>query len=261
MIDNKDCKNCPLSELRNCQPINGVGNLQSKIIFVFDAPSAEDDATGKPFSGLAARKLDSILAKFQIHSSQIYRTYATRCRANLRTEAGFRPAHWEEIQACSPYLEQEINEVHPNVIVSMGTEATSAILGIKRPKIGDLRGSEIFSEKYKVKVMPTLAMGSILRSPNNEETVVQDIKRALDSSKYPEMTKAVEVNNFVIDTIEKFDSFYSRIFEQTEVAWDLETSSFDWQTGHVTCISFSWKENTSVVLPLTKWIGVEKRKN
>jgi uracil-DNA glycosylase family 4 len=256
---NKDCKNCPLAELRSCI-CNGQGNLKSKVIFVFDAPSAEDDATGKPFSGPAARKLDSILASLGIHRSQVFYTYATRCRANLRTAEGVRQAHFEELQACSPYLEQEIDEIHPNIVVPMGLEAISAVLDLKKPKVGELRGIEQWSERFKCKVLPTLSVGAILRNPNQEEVLSQDIRRAIESSKYPEMTKAEKGNYIVIDSVEKFDAFYERILEQEEVSVDLETTGFDWQKDKIICCSFSWKVGTGVLLPVTKWVGINHEK-
>jgi len=257
---NQDCKNCPLAELRNCPPLSGQGNLSSKVIFIFDAPSAEDDATGKPFSGPAARKLDSVLAQFGIHRSQVYYTYATRCRANLRTAEGVRPAHFEEIQSCSPYLEQEINEIHPNIIVPMGAEAISSVLNIKKVKVGEVRGIEQYSERFKCKVLPTLSIGSVLRNPSQEEVIAQDIRRAIESSKVPEMTQANKGNYIVIDTLEKLESFFERIMEQEEVAVDLETTGFDWQKDKIICSSFSWKVGTGVLLPVTKWVGIPHEK-
>ena len=73
-LENNSCTKCPLSELRTCV-LNGVGNLQTKIVFVMDAPSREDDLDKRPFSGPSSRKLDSILSKFNIHRSQVYFTY------------------------------------------------------------------------------------------------------------------------------------------------------------------------------------------
>jgi uracil-DNA glycosylase family 4 len=259
VINNKDCKACPLSELRSCV-CNGQGNLSSKIVFVFDAPSTEDDATGKSFSGPAARKLDSILAKYGIHSSQIYRTFATRCRGNLRTVEGFRPPHFEEVQACSEYLLAEINQIKPNIIVTFGNESLWAITGNKKDKIGTFRGKEIWAPKYNCKVLPTFSIGKILRDPNSEEIVACDIERAIQSSQYSELTPVQTGNYIVLDTLEKFDSFIERMKEVTECAIDLETSGFNWQKDKIMCCSFSFAKNTGVLLPITRWIGYERDK-
>ena len=259
-LNNQDCNKCPLAELRNCPPLSGQGNLQSKIVFVFDAPSAEDDATGKPFSGPAARKLDSILAKYGIHRSQVYYTFATRCRANLRTAEGVRPAHFEEIQSCSPYLEQEITEIHPWMIVPMGAEAISAVLNLKKVTVKNHRGVEVWSDRFNCKVLPTLSVGLVLRNPSQEEVLSQDIRRAIESSKYAEMTKANKGNYIVIDSVEKLDNFFNRVMEQEEVAVDLETTGFNWQKDKIIVCSFSWKVGTGVFLPITKWVGIEHEK-
>ena len=258
-LQNSTCTKCPLSELRHCV-LNGMGNEQSKIMFVLDAPSKEDDLEQRAFSGPSVRKLDSILSRFGIHRSQVYYTYATRCRANLKTLEGYRPAHFEELQACSEYLIKEIDTVKPYIIVPMGTEAVSAILNLKKPKVGELRGMEMWSERFNCKILSTFNPGVVLRNPNLEEVMVQDVRRALESSKYPHMSQIDKGNYIVIDSIEKFDAFYNRVMEQKEVAVDLETTGFDWQKDKIICCSFSWAANTGVLLPITKWIGVEHEK-
>lgn len=255
-LENDGCTKCPLSELRSCV-LNGTGNLQSKIVFVMDSPSYEDDQNRKSFSGPSARKLNSILSRLGVHSSQVYFTYATRCRANLRTVEGFRPANFDEIQACSGYLDKEIAEIKPFMIVPMGTEAVSAVFNIKKPKVGELRGIEAWSDRFGCKVLPTYSTGAVLRNPNLEEVMLQDIRRALESSKFPQMSAAEKGNYLVIDSIETFDKFFDRIMEQPEVAVDLETTGFNWQTDKIICCSFSWAKNTGVLLPITKWVGVE----
>lgn len=258
-LNNKACTECPLSELRTCV-LNGVGNEQSKIVFVLDSPSKEDDALQTPFYGPTSRKLDSILSRFNIHRSQVYFTYATRCRANLRTQEGFRPAHFEEIVACSKYLVKELEAIKPYIIVPMGTEAVAAVFNIKKPKIGELRGIEAWSDRFNCKILPTYSPGAVLRNPNLEEVMLQDIRRAIESSRYSELSKVEKGNYFVIDSIETFDAFFNRIMEQKEVAVDLETTGFDWQTNKIICCSFSWAANTGVLLPITKWIGVPHEK-
>lgn len=258
-LQNSTCIKCPLSELRTCV-LNGMGNEQSKIMFVLDAPSKEDDSNQKAFSGPSVRKLDSILSRFGIHRSQVYYTYATRCRANLKTLEGYRPAHFEELQACSEYLIKEIETVKPYVIVPMGTEAVSAVLNLKKPKVGELRGMEMWSDRFNCKVLSTYSTGAVLRNPNLEEVMVQDIRRALESSKSPTMSQVDKGNYIVIDSIEKFDAFYDRVMAQKEVSVDLETTGFDWQKDKIICCSFSWAANTGVLLPITKWVGIEHEK-
>jgi uracil-DNA glycosylase family 4 len=258
-LNNSGCVDCPLSELRNCV-LNGIGNIQTKIVFVLDAPSKEDDLCKTSFSGFYSKKLDAILSRFNIHRSQVYFTYATRCRANLRTLEGVRPPHFEEIEVCSKYLVQEIEAIKPYIVVPMGTEAMMAVFNLKKPKVGELRGIEAWSDRFNCKVLPTYGIGAVLRNPNLEEVMVQDIRRAIESSKYPELTKSNKGNYLIIDSMETFDAFCDRIMEQEEVAVDLETTGFDWQNDKIICCSFSWAANTGVLLPITKWIGVPHEK-
>lgn len=254
---NQDCTKCGLSELRT-HVVNGIGPLDSKILFLVDFPSQEEDATGIPLKGASSQKLSSILSRLGLHISQVRISFGVRCRANLKTADGYRQPHPEEIDACSEYLSKELEQIHPNIVIPLGAGAISAILGIKKPKVGDLRGSEIFSEKYKVKVLPTLSMGAVLRSPSSEEVVTQDIRRAIESSKFPELTKIDEGQYFIIKTLDDFNKFYERIMQVEEFAFDIETSSLDFKTGKILCFSASWKEGTAIVLPLTRYIPIVK---
>jgi DNA polymerase-1 len=234
-----------------------MGDETSKIVFVMNSPSFEDDQNQKSFSGPSARKLHSLLARLGLHHSQVYFTYATRCRANLRTVEGFRPAHYDEIEACAEYLDKEIASIKPHIIVPMGTEAMSAVFKIKKPKVTEHRGIEVWSDRFGCKVLPTYDMGAVLRNPSLEEVVTQDLRRAIESSKYPQLTATEKGKYLVIDSIETFDAFFERVMEQEEVAIDLETTGFDWQENKIICCSFSWAANTGVLLPITRWIGVE----
>src|ERR1700679_922288 len=94
---NHDCKACPLSEIRPTQVVNGVGPLDARIMFVGDAPGSEEDRLGLPFVGRAGRKLNGLLARVDLHKSQVFMTHATRCFPSLRTEEGFRAPSWEEM--------------------------------------------------------------------------------------------------------------------------------------------------------------------
>jgi uracil-DNA glycosylase family 4 len=258
-LDNNSCVKCPLSELRTCV-LNGTGDETSKIVFVMNSPSFEDDQNKKAFSGPSARKLNAMLARLGLHYSQVYFTYATRCRANLRTAEGVRPAHYDEIEACASYLDQEITSIKPHIIVPMGTEAMSAVFKIKKPKVTEHRGIEVWSDRFNCKILPTYDMGAVLRNPSLEEVVTQDLRRAIESSKYPQLTAAEKGKYLVIDSIETFDAFFDRVMEQEEVAIDLETTGFDWQENKIICCSFSWAANTGVLLPITRWIGIEHEK-
>jgi uracil-DNA glycosylase family 4 len=257
---NADCTKCALSELRPTQVVNGVGPLDAKVMIVGEAPGPDEDIKGEPFIGRAGKKLDSLLARVGIHRSQLRITNATRCFPRLKTVEGFRAPDWEEMKKCLPYLDQEVAFVKPNVIVPVGNVALRALLEDKKASIGDYRGREIWSVKYNCKIMPTYHPSAVMRNPTLEETVVQDFKRIWESSQYKEMTSQQEGNYIIIDTIEKFDAFYERISQVKEFSYDIESSGFNWQKDHVMCVSFSWKKGTAVVLPITKWIGIEKEK-
>lgn len=257
-LQNSDCKKCPLFELRD-RVINGFGNLDAKIMIVADSPSFDENDSGRGFSGTVGKELDRLLGKLGLHRSQVYLTYINRCFGKLHGNRS-RPPTYQETLACMPYIEQEIALIKPTVIIPLGNGALAPFLGKKKATISDYRGKEVWSEKYNCKIIPTYSPSMILRNPNLEQTVIQDLRRAYESSKYVELTKYEEGNYITINSIEQFDSFFERIMQQEVVAWDIETSGFDWQNDKLLCVSFSWKKGTAVILPITKWTGIEKER-
>jgi DNA polymerase-1 len=261
-LNNGVCNKCPLSELR-CEKdkvVNGIGSVPCSIMVIGEAPGENESLSGTPFVGKAGKKLDSLMSRAGLHRSQVFLSNTCRCFPRLKTVDGFRPPSWDEMNTCLPYLKIEIEMVKPNIIVPVGNVALRILLNDKKATISDYRGKEIWLKDYNVKCIPTFHPSAVLRTPSLEEVVVQDFKRIWESSQFKEMTPQQEGNYIVIDTIEKFDAFYERIMQVKEFAYDIETSGFNWQKDNILCISFSWQAGTAVVLPLTKWIGIEREK-
>jgi DNA polymerase len=116
-----NCKRCPLYKTRN-HPVCGEGDPHSKIILIGEAPGYNEDMTGHPFCGEAGKILDELLVAAEITRGEIYITNILKCRPPQN-----RDPKAEEIKACIPYLNRQIEFIQPKIICTMGNYATRFI--------------------------------------------------------------------------------------------------------------------------------------
>jgi len=117
------CKKCGLYKERNI-PVVGAGNWNTEVMFVGEAPGANEDRTGLPFCGAAGKILDDLLLKADIKRDEVYITNILKCRP-----AGNRNPKEEEVRACTLYLDRQIDIINPKVICCLGNFATAYIMG------------------------------------------------------------------------------------------------------------------------------------
>lgn len=141
-------------------------------MFVGEGPGAEEDQRGEPFVGRAGRLLDSIITKgMGLSRKQVYIANVVKCRP-----PGNRNPQPDEIVACEPFLARQIDIIAPEVIITLGTFATQALLRNRLP-ISKLRGH--WYEYGGVAVMPTFHPAYLLRSPGEKRVVWEDIKNVM----------------------------------------------------------------------------------
>ncbi len=117
-----NCKKCQLYKTRN-YPVIGEGNHQAKVILVGESPGANEDKTGRPFCGAAGKILDELLETADLKREKVYITNILKDRPPNN-----RDPQPEEIKACTPYLERQIEIISPEVICPLGNFATRFIL-------------------------------------------------------------------------------------------------------------------------------------
>lgn len=157
------CHLCPLFLERNLA-VPGSGPAPADIMLVGEAPGKEEDLTGKPFVGRAGRLLDAALERAGLERSKVFITSVIKCRPPQN-----RKPKKKEIDRCRPYLQSQIEILHPKVICLMGNTATQAVLG--RQGIADLRG-RILENRYLVTFHPA----AVLRNRNLMNDFVSDLK-------------------------------------------------------------------------------------
>ena len=139
------CKKCPLWRTR-INPVVGEGSLRAKIMFIGEAPGANEDRQGRPFCGAAGKILDHLLKLSGLERKEVFITNILKCRPPQN-----RDPQQEEIKACVPYLERQIELINPKVICTLGNYATSYILG-KYGFSGKIQGiSKIHGEIFDVR--------------------------------------------------------------------------------------------------------------
>ncbi|RDJ32680.1 MAG: uracil-DNA glycosylase [Crenarchaeota archaeon] len=137
------CTNCELCETRT-NAVPGKGNVNSKVIFVGEAPGRSEDKNGEPFVGAAGKKLTAALESAGISRDDIYITNVVKCRPPNN-----RVPNTGEREACSNYLKSEIEEINPEIICIMGNTAYGSILGgtnitKNRGKVVEHQGNRYF---------------------------------------------------------------------------------------------------------------------
>jgi len=173
----RHCTRCKLSQHRT-NIVFGEGNPCAKVLFVGEGPGYEEDQTGRPFVGNAGKKLTEIIERgMQMSRDEVYICNIVKCRPPNN-----RDPQEDEIRACIPFLEEQIDTIKPEVIITLGLQAAQAIVGIRQP-ISQARGKWY---KYRgIPVMPTYHPSFVLRSYTTavRRQVWDDVREALRAAK------------------------------------------------------------------------------
>ena len=166
-----NCTRCPLWEGRT-QIVHSTGNREADLMFVGEAPGADEDAQGEPFVGRAGQLLNKIIEAIDMKREDVFIGNINRCRPPAN-----RAPTIQEANTCKPFLLREIAVVRPKVIVVMGNTAMKNLLDTKEG-ITKMRGE--FIDYYGVKVMPTFHPAYLLRDPRKKREVWEDMKKVRD---------------------------------------------------------------------------------
>jgi uracil-DNA glycosylase family 4 len=163
-----DCVRCKLHALGRRQIVFGVGNPNADLMFVGEAPGADEDVQGIPFVGRAGQLLTRIIEAIDLKREDVYIANVIKCRP-----PGNRNPEQDEVETCEPFLFQQIDIVRPKVIVALGTFAARTLLRTLDP-ISRLRGR--VSEFRGARLIPTFHPAYLLRNPASKREVWEDMK-------------------------------------------------------------------------------------
>ncbi len=163
----KVCRKCEhLADFRT-QTVFGVGNPHAELMFVGEAPGADEDKQGEPFVGRAGELLTKIINAMGLSRDDIYIANVLKCRPDMPPNTpGNRPPTAEEMQRCLPYLREQIAIIKPRVIVALGKTAMAGLTGADEP-MGAMRGRWFSFEN--IPLLATYHPSYLLRNGSNTE--------------------------------------------------------------------------------------------
>lgn len=166
-----DCRRCKLAGTRR-HIVFGEGNPEARLVFVGEAPGADEDLQGKPFVGRAGQLLTRIIAAMEMRREDVYICNILKCRPPQN-----RNPLPDEIASCEPFLIAQLEAIRPRVICALGSFAAHALLKSDVP-ITVLRGH--FHDYQGIPLMPTYHPAYLLRNPAAKKQVWEDVKKIME---------------------------------------------------------------------------------
>ena len=158
------CAKCLQLATSRTQVVFGTGNPDAEIMFVGEAPGADEDMVGEPFVGKAGQLLTKIIETMGLRRSDVYLANVLKCRPHLPPgETDNRKPTPDELATCSPYLLEQIKIIQPRIIIALGGTAVEGLLGEEKVQITKLRGT--WRELQGIPLMPTLHPNYLLHNP------------------------------------------------------------------------------------------------
>ncbi len=166
-----DCTRCPLHRQGRKQIVFGTGNPYAELMFVGEAPGADEDIQGEPFVGRAGQLLNNMIAAMGLQRADVYIANVIKCRP-----PGNRTPLPEECATCSPFLLHQIDTIQPQVIVALGAVAAKTLLGLNQP-MNQFRGHWFDFRGYPLAV--TFHPAYLLRNPAAKKDAWQDLQMVM----------------------------------------------------------------------------------
>ena len=179
------CIKCPNLASSRKNVVFGVGNPDAQLMFVGEAPGADEDEQGEPFVGKAGQLLTKIIQATGLQRSDVYIANILKCRPDTPGQsAGNRKPTPEEMKTCIPYLHEQIDLIRPKVIIALGATAVEGLLG-KTIGITKLRGNW---QAYRgIPMMPTYHPAYLLRNQaiSEKRRVWEDMLQVMEKLGMP----------------------------------------------------------------------------
>lgn len=180
------CVKCPHLARTRKNVVFGVGNINADIMFVGEAPGADEDEQGEPFVGAAGKLLTKMIEAMGLKRSDVYIANVLKCRPDMPVGAsGNRKPTLKEMETCLPYLRCQIRIIKPKVIVALGATALQGLTGQAKVSMSRLRGT--WQEFEGIPFLPTYHPAYLLydQSIQNKRTVWEDLMAVMEKVGMP----------------------------------------------------------------------------
>jgi uracil-DNA glycosylase len=174
------CVKCPHLARTRTQTVFGVGNPDAEVMFIGEAPGADEDRHGEPFVGRAGQLLTRIIETMGFRRDEVYIANVLKCRPDMPGgSSGNRPPTPLEMQTCLPYLAEQIGIIQPKVLIALGATAVEGLLGT-RGVMRELRGK--WHSHQDTPLMITYHPSYLLRNqaPSEKRKVWEDMLQVLE---------------------------------------------------------------------------------
>ena len=181
----KTCEKCAHLACSRTQTVFGVGNPDADLMFIGEAPGADEDQQGEPFVGRAGQLLTRILKAMNFTREDVYIANILKCRPDMPAgSSGNRPPTPTEMQTCRPYLMEQIEIIQPSVLVALGAVAVEGLLGT-RAAMRELRGR--WHTYNNIPLMITYHPAYLLRNqaPSEKRKVWEDMLQVMERLEQP----------------------------------------------------------------------------
>jgi len=179
-----DCTRCVLHKQGRKQIVFGVGNPNADLMFIGEAPGADEDQQGEPFVGRAGQLLNNMIKAMGLQREDVYIANIIKCRP-----PGNRTPERDECETCSPFLMRQIEVVKPKAIVALGAVAAKTLLAINAP-MSEFRGR--WYDFRGTKLAVTYHPAFLLRDPRQKKETWKDLQMVMKELGLPVPTKGVE---------------------------------------------------------------------
>ncbi|MGA3211225.1 MAG: uracil-DNA glycosylase [Terriglobales bacterium] len=166
-----DCTRCPLHTMGRKQIVFGTGDPHAELMFVGEAPGADEDQRGEPFVGRAGQLLNNMITAMGLGREDVYIANVIKCRP-----PGNRTPLPEECATCSPFLLRQIDAIHPKALVALGAVAARTLLGVN-DSMGSLRGH--WYQVRGIALAVTYHPAYLLRNPPAKKDTWQDLQMVM----------------------------------------------------------------------------------
>jgi uracil-DNA glycosylase family 4 len=166
-----DCTRCKLHQQGRKQIVFGVGNPRADLMFIGEAPGADEDQQGEPFVGRAGQLLNNMIKAMGIQREDVYIANIIKCRP-----PGNRTPERDECETCSPFLMRQIAAIQPKAIVALGAVAAKTLLAINAPMM-EMRGH--WYDFRGTKLAVTYHPAFLLRDPRQKKEAWKDLQMVM----------------------------------------------------------------------------------
>lgn len=251
LINTNPCTFCSLQNNQICIKAKGYGAEHPKFMVVSDYMRRSWATKSMPFSGDVVSELQKVFKASNINPTEVYFTSLVKCASakSLKYGEDTKPKK-DNITYCSAYLEKEIADKKPQVIIACGQIALEYFF--PKLKMAEKRCQVLKDDKHNCLVVPIYNPEAMTTTAEFDKIITKAFQQAYNAVYDPEKLKFPDVKYVKVTTLDMLRQVHNRIKEVDRIAYDLETNGVVYRTAKILSVGVSWAKNTGVSWPI--WV-------